>query len=235
MKSNSVASGYPTVEALASHLRESRVLTDAAILRRAVLLAEDIRRIGMDQFALLPLRRKPMPRTDKLFTVVEYGFGPVRFSVENAKDPHSVRRTVEEISGSGLDSEDLVYFSKICEMARALIPRHWFGDDRLLANVRESGQHLSTLNEIWWLGRWNSFTEEGLEREYRLNSSSKHKIDWRFPLSIWGRQWVINLEVKCLVRSIADRSYKRRHYFYRATKADGSDDEDDPRRKFRKS
>lgn len=226
---------YPTRETIADHLRETHALSQSEVEERATIIAEDVCRLGMEDFTLCPLELITKPGTNEKYMLVEYTFGRVPFSIENATNSSSLRPTVREMGGSGLDRGELLYLSRVFKIARTLIPQHWFHDKRLLAEVREPGRHLSTLNEIWWLARWNNFLETGLERECHHNPRSTKCVDWRFPLSVWGRQWFINLEVKCRVGSISDRSYNRRHLFYRHLRRDGSEDFDDPRLKFRAS
>jgi len=227
--------GYPTRKEIAAYLRETRALSEPDVERRAAFLAEDILRIGMKDFALCPLELITRPDTGEKYMLVEYTFGSVPFSIENAKDSFRLRLTVHEMGGSGLDREQLLYLSRVFEIARTLIPEHWFADKKLLAEIREPGRHLFTLNEIWWLARWNHFVEHGLVREYHQNPQSTKTVDWHFPLTVWGRQWFFNLEIKGRVGSISDRSYNRKHAFYRRLHADGTEDRDDPRLKFRKS
>lgn len=226
---------YPTLDELARYLEASRMLSPEEVARRAEFVFEDIRRLPITGFALVPPRALPVPGTDRKFLTTEYTFGPVRFDIENAKDPFSISKRVEEIGGTGLNCEDLLYLSRICEIGRTLIPDKWFNDSKLIADIREPGKHLDTLNEVWWLSRWSGFSEQELERESIICPSGTRSIDWRFPLMISGRKWFLNLEVKRLIRSIADRSYKKSHRFYTTTRPDGTLQKDDPARKFRDS
>jgi hypothetical protein len=97
----------PSYEELVSHLMATGVLSDDDVKRRAAFLAEDLARISLKDFVLLPLERRPMGTgfdgTEFYFTPAEYCFGPVPFNAQNAGDPFSVRRTVQEMSGTGLD------------------------------------------------------------------------------------------------------------------------------------
>jgi hypothetical protein len=226
---------YPTHEQIASHLRETLALSEKTIERRANMLAEDIPRIGLTDFRLCPVEVITRPDTGEKYPLVEYTLGAVPFSIENAQNPFKLRPTVYHMGGSGLDREELLYFSRVVEIARRLVPRHWFDDVSLLAAVRAPTWHLATLNEIWWLARWNGFEETELVREYRHNPRSKKSVDWRFPLMISGARWFLNVEVKCRLGSISDRSYNRKHHFYQQIRPDGTEDLSDPRLKFCKS
>jgi hypothetical protein len=226
---------YPIRQQIANHLRKTRALSEEAVTRRSAFLAEDIPRIALRDFSLCPLELITRPDTGEKYMLVEYKFGPVPFSVENAKDPFDLHPTVEHMGGSGLDREELLYLSRVVEIARTLIPKHWFGDEKIVASVRSPASHLATLNEIWWLARWGGFNEDDLIREYRQNPASSKTVDWRFPKAISGSEWFLNVEVKGRVGSISDRSYNRKHAFYRQVRRDGTEDISDPRLKFCKS
>jgi hypothetical protein len=220
---------------LARVLEVTNFLSKEGILRRAHLLHQDLTRLQIEGFRLLPVQVYPGSNVRPEIRVAEYEFGPVLFSLENAKDPSRVRRTVEEMAGTAINREDILYLSQICEMAHKLIPNFWINDRKLFQDVRLSSQHLDTLNEIWWLGRWADLNEKFLEREASLLPSSGKTVDWRFRLPSADGEWAINLEIKRIISSIGARAYKKGHYFYATFRADGSINQDDPRLKFRPS
>lgn len=226
-------------EELVSHLTATGVLSDHDVKRRAAFLIEDLARIGLKDFALLPLKRLPIGTghdgTEFYFTPVEYSFGSVPFNAQNAGDPFSVRRTVQEMSGTGLDRGDLLYLSKVCEIGQTLIPTTWFKNRKMLQDLAEPSKHLSTLNEIWWLSVWQGISEGSLQHDCKVCSTSSKKIDWRFGLTTQQESWFINLEVKQLVHTLANRVYQKPHYFYAVRNKDGSIREDDPSLKFDES
>jgi hypothetical protein len=226
---------HPTEKEFAARLYLTKALSAETIARRAAILAEDIARINMSDFAFCTLEPITRPETGEEYLLVEYTFGAVPFGINNAKNPFDLRPTVHHMGGSGLDRGELLYLSRVFEIARTLIPDHWNGDKKLLAAVRSPTWHLATLNEIWWLARWHDFEEKELTREYRQNPQSVKTIDWRFPLNVFGKRWFFNLEVKDRLASMSDRSYNRRHAFYRSLRGDGSEDVTDPRLKFCKS
>jgi hypothetical protein len=221
-----------TQQEFAARLRLTKALSEEAIARRAVFLAEDIARISLNDFAFCTLELITRPDTGEEYLLVEYTFGAVPLGINNAKSPFDLRPTVHHMGGSGLDRGELLHLSRVFEIARTLIPDHWSNDKKLLAAVRSPASHLATLNEIWWLARWNDFAESGLIREYRQNPQSVKTIDWRFPLNVFGKLWFFNVEVKDRLGSMSDRSYNRRHAFYQSLRGDGSEDVTDPRLKF---
>jgi hypothetical protein len=200
--------GIPTYNELVSYLTETRVLSREAVERRAAFLVEDLARFKMKSLGLLPLESRPIPELGQNYTPVEYGFGPVRFDAENARDPFSVRRSVLEMSGTGLDRGDLLYLSKICELGRTLIPDYWFHSEELLRDISDPNKHISTLNEIWWLSVWIGFSERRLERECKISRDCSKKVDWRFALTSDKQAWFVNLEVKQPVHAYVDEYIK---------------------------
>lgn len=225
----------PTEGELAQALTVTNFLSPEGVQQRSRLLHQNLIRLQIQGFRLLPVQIYPSNNTRPEIRVAEYEFGPVSFNLENAKDPTHVRRTVQEMTGTAINREDVLYFSKICEMAHRLIPNLWCSDRRLLQDVTLPSQHLDTLNEIWWLGRWEGLEEKFLEREVSLLPSSAKTVDWRFRLPNVNGSWTVNLEVKRIISSIGARAYGKNHYFYTTLRADGSINKDDPRLKFQRS
>ena len=225
----------PSESELAQALTATNFLSHEGVHRRARTLHQDLSRLKIEGFRLLPVRVYPGNSTRPEIRVAEYEFGPVSFSLENAKDPGSVRKTVEEMAGTAINREDILYFSQVCETAHRLIPNLWTNDPKLLHDVRIPTQHLDTLNEIWWLGRWAGLDETCLQHEVSLLPGSGKSIDWHLRLPGVEGSWSIYVEVKRLISSIGARAYKKDHYFYAASRADGSVNKDDPRLKFKPS
>jgi len=223
---------FPTLTELADALRVTNFLSDENVQRRARLLHEELARLQIQGFCLLPPRVYPGSDFRPEVRVAEYKFGPVPFGLENARDPSSVGKTVVEMGGTALDKEDILYLSKVCEMAREILPRPWNNDQALIKDLRLASKHLDTLNEIWWLGRWSGLTD--LRREVTILESSSKTVDWSFKVGL-SESWTINLEVKRLIGSLGARVYGKDHHFYTAVAVDGSPNKDDPRRKFRSS
>lgn len=225
----------PSEAELARALEVTNFLSKEGVLRRAHLLHQDLVRLQIEGFRLLPVQVYPGSHTRPEIRVAEYEFGPVSFSLANAKNPASVRKTVEEMAGTAINREDILYLSQVCEMAQRLIPSLWINDQGLLKDVKVPTKHLDTLNEIWWLGRWAGLDEKFLEREVGVVPNSGKTIDWH--LRLFGADFSpsINVEVKRLISSIGARAYKKNHYFYAALRADGSINKNDPRLKFKPS
>jgi hypothetical protein len=192
-------------------------------------------RLQIEGLRLLPIQIYPGSASRPEIRVSEYEFGSVRFSLENAKDPSSVRKTVEEMAGTAISREDILYLSKICTLGHKIIPRLWTTDHELIESVRRSSQHLDALNEVWWLARWFGVEEKSLRREVCILPHAGKTIDWQFELPLGDASWTINLEVKRIISSIGAKAYRKDHHFYSTLRGDGSINTDDPRLKFRRS
>jgi hypothetical protein len=225
----------PSEAAIAAALQATNFLPEIEVQRRARLLHQDLIRLQIEGFRLLPVQMYPGSATRPEIRVSEYEFGPVRFGLENAHDPASVRKTVEEMAGTAISREDILYLSQICTLAHRIIPRSWMTDHKLMENVRLPSQHLDTLNEIWWLGRWSGVDEKLLQREACILPRPGKTIDWQFQLVVGNATWTINLEVKRIISSMGARAYRKTHYFYSTLRADGSIKTDNPQLKFRRS
>lgn len=231
----SETTSIPSENEIANALRATNFLSDAGVRERSRLLHEDLARFQIEGFRLLPVQVFPGSATRPEIHVSEYEFGPVRFSLENAKDPMSVRQTVEEMAGTAISKEDILYLSQISALAHKIIPHLWTTDRKLIENVRLPSQHLDTLNEVWWLGRWSGLDEKSLRREASILSGGGKTIDWQFDLSGTDASWTINLEVKRIIGSIGNKAYQKTHHIYSTVRGDGSINTDDPRLKFRRS
>lgn len=229
------ALNVPTQIELSRHLEARNVLSPEHLRARAALLHEDISRLQIAGFRLLPIKVYPPAKPRSAIAVAEYEFGPVQFSIENAKDSMVVGRTVVEMDGTAINKEDLLYLSQVCELGRAVLPKCWFTDELLKSDLRLPTKHLDTLNEVWWLGRFRPLSDRRVEREASLHTESKKTIDWRFHVASVGGEWTINLEVKRLIGSIGAHAYNKEHHFYSADAPDGTPSRDDPRAKFRPS
>lgn len=129
----------------------------------------------------------------------------------------------------------MLYLSKVSEIGRTLIPQTWFKDRKLFQDLAEPSKHLSTLNEIWWLSVWEGISGKSVQRDCKVCSTSRKRVDWRFALTAQQETWFINLEVKQLVHTFADRVYRKAHHFYAVSNKDGSIRVDDPSLKFKES
>lgn len=97
-----------------------------------------------------------------------------------------------DAAGPLISCGEFVRLSKACMLGRRLLPS---GDwpQKFASKLRDPQQHLPTIEEILWLGRWNS--PERIEMSYKQIPSGKD-IDWRFTCC----DIKINLEVKYRLR-----------------------------------
>lgn len=90
--------------------------------------------------------------------------------------------------GYGLNWGDLVTFSKVVKLARELWGYYWVRQFR--ERMRHFGSHISTIEELWWLGLWKSPIH--VQRECAFCAPYWRTVDWQFET----QGVVINLEVK---------------------------------------
>lgn len=194
---------------IAEHLRLG-TLDEAEVLLRASLLAEDIKRIRFKSFSLLA---SVYPYPDlKSGTVIpkalaEYNFGDTGFSVHKATNPYD--DPASWFGGTGLDRGHLQFFSKISRIAHHVIPEIWKGSKALRENLRNPPQHLDTLEEVWWLGRWKRLKREGIRMAKSLSPELKGDVDWQIDLP--DLRMTVNMEVKRLKSDVVRAS--RNHDF----------------------
>ena len=89
--------------------------------------------------------------------------------------------------GYGLTWGDLVTLSGVIKTARNLWGEHWVRWFR--ERMAHFNNHLSTVEEIWWLGLWDSPSH--IERECAPVVNLR-TVDWQFE----SQGYVINLEIK---------------------------------------
>jgi len=202
-------------DAAAGLVREG-VLSSENVTRRASLLSKDMQRITPEGTRILPPRWITPPGSDLLFLIAEYQFDHSGHSLEKVSDPFNPGKRVENMEGSGLDRESLLYLGKVCEIGNDLIPSLWALDEDLLSNLRNPKQHLDTLNEIWWLSRWQGIDHGSITHslENEAVASSKKapapNVDWSF--TALGGQVRINLEVKRRTGTKGVQSYDKQIY-----------------------
>ncbi|OYW78242.1 MAG: hypothetical protein B7Z37_00090 [Verrucomicrobia bacterium 12-59-8] len=157
--------------------------------QRSVWLTEDLVWIDFDVFQCTPAN-SPFrdPQTGQVVPVVEYEFGTTQFSVNNAENLEDKRSIA--IGGAGLNRGSLRWFSIVSELGRKLLPNHWLKCKKLRNALRSPAQHLDTLNEVWWLGRFPA----AVDVMPCFQMMPPKDIDWRFRLS--GSDTWINIEVK---------------------------------------
>jgi hypothetical protein len=113
--------------------------------------------------------------------------------------------------GYGLDWGDLVTLSQAVLIARRVWGRYWVREFR--ERMTHFNNHLSTVEELWWLGLWDSPSR--IERECAYCAPRWRSVDWQFQT----QGVVINLEVKYRpydwLRFVDAECYvnRRQHYF----------------------
>lgn len=164
--------------------------------QRAASLVADLKWINFENFrAFCGAYPYLDPRSGQLvrLRIPEYRFGETNFTVHNAANPQTNNATW--FRGTGLDRGHLQFLSRAGEIARKVIPAHWRRSKKLRDNLRNPTQHLSTVDEIWWLGRWRGI--EAVELERKIVPGSGAGIDWWLRV---GGSLQVNLEVKRIVR-----------------------------------
>src|SRR4051812_36299345 len=128
--------------------------------------------------------------------IVEYEFGENGYSIDNAKPREVPDFQPTDHGGSQCDQENLLFLARAFEIAEAAVPHLWLNPDNdLIGKLTSPRQHLNTLNEFWWLSRWNlGFTAVP---NYELNPACSMNVDWRLTWRFWPDiDLHVNLEVK---------------------------------------
>jgi hypothetical protein len=185
-------------------------LSDSEISRRAAFLAEDIKLIGFETFRL---SARPYPLQNRLtgefvsVPIPEYHFGETPCSIQNAENADENK--IEWFGGTGLDRGHLQFFSKVAEIGRAVIPSFWLSSAKLRTALRNPPQHLDTVEEVWWLARWEDI--ENIRMGVPLVEKSDRDVDWVFDVA--PERLRVNLEVKRVksdaVRHVRDRPFNQ--------------------------
>jgi hypothetical protein len=155
----------------------------------AIQLLDDIARFGMNDFKLG--RKFPT----ELGAVVEYTFGNTGYSIEKASPQNAPNFMPSDHGGTQLDSENILLFLRVSEIARELVPELWLRpNDDLVGKIKTAHQHLDTLNEFWWLSRWiNPFKSQA---NYHMHTDSGLDVDWRLTWDFGLSSISVNLEAK---------------------------------------
>ena len=221
---------FALLEQEAGGLLREGVLSTEDLMRRASLLAADLKIIAPKKFHVLPPRTVVPPGSDLFFILVEYGFDGTEYDINNSDDPFKIDKNVKNMDGSGLDRESLLYLSKVSEIGHTLIPDLWPLDADIRQKLKTGSQHLNTLNEIWWLSRWHGIDEGSIQADVVIRtdivSTRKKKapdVDWSF--TVLGGQMRINLEVKNRPGTKGSQPFSKNTYLF----------SDKPEEKFRPS
>lgn len=124
------------------------------------------------------------------------------------------------ISGSPpIITVPLLYLSKVSEIGQTVIPHLWLSNRRLRDDICRPTQHLDTLNEVWWLSRWQGIDAGSVQREYlarrdehNLRKKDRATMDWRF--TVLGDQVAINLSVKNRPSTMGSEVLDKRVYLF---------------------
>lgn len=146
--------------------------------RRAAMLIEDAPRLGFP-----PRLRGWETHPGGFWPFYFFGHEPVPACFLH---PASCPR--HSAIGYGLNWGDLVTLSKAVKLARGFWGSDW--TRRFRERFRANQNHLSAVEELWWLGMWHS--PRRVEQECPLACHSDRTVDWRFEC----RGVVVNLEVK---------------------------------------
>ncbi len=90
--------------------------------------------------------------------------------------------------GYGLNWGDLVTLSKVVKFARQTWGEYWVR--RFRERMKHFNNHISTVEELWWLGLWKSPIH--VQRECAFCAPHWRTVDWQFET----QGVVINLEIK---------------------------------------
>lgn len=228
-----------TVPFLFQKLKESQgklvehgLLREETLLKRAQFLKADIEVLQLRRFEILPSEYKPVPALGTFLPFIQYRFETPNFSINKATDPFRVKKSAEEMEGSGLGREDLAYFAAVSEIGHCLIPHLWpscpepesssrevlQSRRELATNLGNAAKHLNTLNEVWWLKNWEGLDKGSICYEPVCNAAAllpgktPSTADWSF--TALGGQIRINLEVKNRPGTHGARVYEKRFYLF---------------------
>ena len=177
---------------IAECLRLGTLPIDEA-LSRAPLIAEDLRWVDFEQLSFSPGVYPAFDHRSNGYIQIcipEYRFGETNFSVSNAIN--SSAQKPHWFGGTGLDRGHLQLLSQVSLIGRRLIPHYWLRSRKLKNALRNPPQHLSTIEEIWWLDRWLEI--ESVTMGSSVNPKANTDVDWSFKIDAGRIQ--IHFEVK---------------------------------------
>jgi len=159
-----------------------RLPEDQASLR-AEWIIEDLNSIGMKLCITVPPTAEIF-NDNGLPIPIEYNIPETGWSINN-DDPSS------NFEGTHLSRGDLVYLSKICKIGREVPEIGW--PKAFEARLKVGKEHVSVLNEIWWLAKF--LLPRKIVSEYQIEGA-RGKVDWRFECGLNENSIMVNLEVK---------------------------------------
>ncbi len=180
----------PTIEALTNALIFAG-LPKAEAIAHAGRILDDLARFPIEGFRL----ENPV-RVSEAESIIEYSFGKTAYSIDNARPENSPVFQHSDHGGTQLDRENLLYFLRVSEIARSVVPELWLKPDTdLIGQVTSPRQHLDALNEFWWLSRWRKPSR--IDRAQQTNPVCKKDVDWQLTWEMgFGSPLIVNLEIK---------------------------------------
>lgn len=195
----------PSVVLLKEHLSLAGVANADEAAKR---ILEDVARFGMEDFRLG--EKFPVPRG----VVVEYTFGRTGYSIDNAHPQRAPDFYPSDHGGTQLNSDNIRFFLRVSEIAGEIVPDLWLNpDSNLIGKIRTPRQHLDSLNEFWWLSRWNRpFT---VQPNYRMHNHCDLDVDWRLTWDFGLHALSVNMDAKrrCDVLRYFGKSIKPNEIF----------------------
>jgi predicted AAA+ superfamily ATPase len=217
--SNPKRSGVPSVAELFDKLKESEEpllrsgdVLEKTLLQRAQWLHEDLTTLKMPDFAILPSREVVDPGSGLVFRLVEYVPGKTDHDLDQAEPDFP--KDSRFIDGTAFSRESLARLAQVSEIGHTVIPHLWLGSKELRDRVRAPTQHFDTLNEVWWLSRWQGVIPESVVYEACLlgDEGGLPCVDWRFQ--VLDGAVTINLEVKNRRGTVASKLMNKGVYFF---------------------
>ena len=171
---------------------DQRVLSQEAARQRARWVYEDMAAVKFD----LQLHTQPFPFPDgEALGIPQYRIVGSRYNAIEPTKGHEMFRG----QGSGLDCLDLLKLSRACEIGHTLLKhKNWprsQGD-----KLRSPSDHVPTIEEILWLGRWRN--PEDVDIEKKLVPGRSTNVDLFFRSAGLS----VNMEVKYRPRTWLPRA-----------------------------
>lgn len=116
---------------------------------------------------------------------------PIQYKIADTRHSIDHQDTNQALEGSHLTQGDLVRLSKACEIGRSILPNEW--PQRFAGQLRNPREHLDSVNELWWLGRFNN--PENVDKSDK-KSNKRPSPDWSFTVSSGESSLRLNVEVK---------------------------------------
>ena len=171
---------------------DQRILSQEVASKRAKWVYEDMAAIGFD----LQLRHENFPLPGGVMLgIPQYRIAGSPYNAVRPTKGHEMFRA----QGSGLDCLDLLKLSRACEIGHTLL-KHKDWPRSQGHKLRSPSDHVATIEEILWLGRWRDPEDIDLEKKLVLGRSTN--VD----LAFCSGGISINMEVKYRPRTWIPRA-----------------------------